>query len=568
MKIKLLIPLLIVVLSLVYFMFLRPTVSDASLLLLNGVVYTVNETQPHAEAVAISGGKIAGVGTTEEIQHGFRSAHVIDLHGKPVYPGFIDSHAHLEGLGGLLVNLDLTETSSVEEVQQLVKSRAATVKPGVWIRGRGWDQNRWANKTFPTHGLLDSLSGDTPVYLARVDGHAVWVNKNVLELAGVTSRTPDPDGGKIVRDGSGNPTGVFVDNAVEIVKSALTEPSEEERTEAILKAIHSCLKVGITGVHDMGVDAEQLEIYRKLIRSGDFPFRVYAAIGGTGSLWESYLQRGPEIGGNDGRLTVRALKLYADGALGSYGAALIEPYSDAPGTRGLTLTSADSIRYEGRRALEKGFQLCTHAIGDRANHIVLGVYEELYKASPEKSKDARFRIEHAQVIAPEDIGRFHEIGVLPMMQPSHCISDMHWAESRLGPNRIRGAYAWRSLLQTGCIVPGSSDFPAESNNPLLGFYAAITRQDPDGWPVDGWYPEQRMTREEALKSFTIWGAVAGFEEQIKGSIEPGKLADLVVLSDDIMKVDPRQILQTTVEMTIVGGEAVYSSGAIASKNPQ
>ncbi len=565
MKLKTFAPLLLVVLSLVYFMFLRSNVSEASLLLLNGVVYTVNEAQPRAEAVAVSSGKIIAVGTTTELQSKFTSSHVIDLHGRPVYPGFIDSHAHLEGLGSLLLNLDLTGTTSVEEIQRLVAESAGKAKPGMWIRGRGWDQNQWRHKTFPNHEILDKVAGDIPVYLARVDGHAVWVSKKVLEIAGTTKETPDPEGGKIVRDKAGNPTGVFVDNAVDIVKEALPDPSEVERTEAILKAVQSCLKVGLTEVHDMGVDGEQIEICRRLIQTGRFPFRVYAAIGGPGPLWERYLARGPEIGTYEGRLTVRALKLYADGALGSYGAALIEPYSDDPANRGLTLTSADSIRYHGRRALERGFQVCTHAIGDRANHIVLNVYEELYKANPERSKDARFRVEHAQVLAQDDIARFHQIGVLPMMQPTHCTSDMRWAESRLGPTRIKGAYAWRSLIESGSIVPGSSDFPAESNNPLWGFYAAITRQDRTGWPVGGWYPEQRMTRDEALKAFTIWGATAGFEENIKGSIEPGKFADLVVLSNDIMQIDARDILQTTVEMTIVGGDVVYSAGALAGR---
>jgi len=361
----------------------------------------------------------------------------------------------------------------------------------------------------------------------------------------------------------GRPTGVFVDNAVEMLEAALPDPSEEERTEAISRSVRSCVGMGLTGVHDMGVDLEGIEIYRRLMEEGSFPLRVYAAINGGGATWNRYFERGPEIGLHDGRLTVRALKLYADGALGSYGAALIEPYSDDSGNRGLTRTSADSVRYYGNRALEKGFQLCTHAIGDRANHVILNIYEELYRAHAQASESARFRIEHVQVLDPADIPRFHQVGVIPAMQPTHCTSDMYWAERRLGQERIKSSYAWRSLIDSGSIIPSGSDFPVESNNPLWGFYAAITRQDHDGWPEGGWHAEQRMTREEALKSFTLWAAFAGFEEDIKGTIEPGKLADIVVLTGDIMKIEPREILQTKVELTILGGEIVHSSGAIA-----
>jgi hypothetical protein len=563
MKYKSLIPLLLVIGALLYFMFFRSSVSEASLLLLNGVVYTVDDRQPYAEAVAIMDDKIVGVGTTAGIQARFRSSRVIDLAGKPVFPGFIDSHAHIEGLGSLLMNLDLTQTRSLEQIQELVRRRVSEVQPGIWVRGRGWDQNRWEVKEFPTHEVLDVVAPNVPVYLNRIDGHAVWVNKRVLEIAGVTARTPDPEGGLVVRDDSGEPTGIFVDRAVDMLDAALPDPSEAERTEAIERAVHACVRVGLTGVHDMGMDREGIEIYKKLIGSGRFPFRVYVAVDAPGATWDHYYERGPEIGGYDGKLTVRALKMYADGALGSWGGALIEPYSDNPATRGLTRTSKDSMMYYGKQAMEKGFQVCIHAIGDRANHVVLNVYEELAKLNREQTTNARLRIEHAQVIAPEDISRFHQLGVLPMMQPTHCTSDMPWVTRRLGPERVKGAYAWRSLIDTGCIVPAGSDFPVESNNPLWGFYAAITRQDHDGWPQGGWHPEQRMSREEALKAMTIWAATAAFEEDIKGTIEKEKLADLVVLSGDIMQIPPRDILRTTVAITIVGGEVVYSSDAIA-----
>ncbi|MEK9136754.1 MAG: amidohydrolase, partial [Bacteroidota bacterium] len=430
---------------------------------------------------------------------------------------------------------------------------------GGGVGGGGWDQNKWPGKSFPTHEALDAVAKDVPVYLRRVDGHAVWVSSKVLELAAITKATPDPDGGKIIRDRMGNPTGVFIDNAIDLVETVMPQPSEDERIEAIQKAVEECVKVGLTEVHDMGVDLQGIEIYRKLIAQKRFPFRVYAAIGGAGETWDHYVKSGPEIEVNDGRLTVRALKLYADGALGSRGAALIEPYADDPSNRGLTLTSSDQLRSAVMQALDKGFQVCTHAIGDRGNNIALNVYEELLKSNPAKARDARFRVEHAQVLEPTDIPRFHQLGVIPSMQPTHCTSDMYWAEDRLGPIRVKGAYAWRALIDRGSIIPAGSDFPVESPNPLWGFYAAITRQDQRGWPEGGWYVDQRMTREEALRAFTIWAAYASFEENTRGTIEEGKVADFTILSNDIMKIDPPKILATHVEMTIIGGEVIYTS---------
>ena len=549
----------IIILALVLlFVILTRRAHEASMLLVNGGVYTVNEKQPVAEAIAVNDGRIVGVGSNEEIRARFKSARVIDLKGRFVYPGFIDAHGHVEGLGALLTNVDLDGTTSVREIQEIVAGSLSSVKPGAWLRGRGWDQNRWPEKSFPTHDMLDVVTKDIPVYLRRVDGHALWVNQKAMDLAKITKATADPKGGRVVRDRSGNPTGVFIDNAIDLIDSIMPQPSKEERTEAIRKAVEACVKVGLTEVHDMGVDLEGIEIYKDLIARKEFPFRVYVAVGGTGETWNEYLKRGPETTGNDGRLTVRALKMYADGALGSRGAALIEQYSDDPGNRGLTLTSSEHLKSAAMLALDKGFQVCVHAIGDRANNIVLNVYAEVLKSDPGKAADARFRIEHAQVLDPGDIQRFHQLGVIPSMQPTHCTSDMGWAEDRLGPKRVLGAYAWRSLLNTGCIIPAGSDVPVESPDPLLGFYAAITRQDRNGQPEGGWHPEQRMTREEALKAFTLWAAYAAFQERSKGTIEEGKVADFTILSDDIMKTDPEKILDTRVELTIIGGEVVYT----------
>ncbi len=536
----------------------------ATLVLLNGIIYTLNDAQPTVEAMAIRDREIAAVGSTEEIRSHFESDKVIDLKGQAVYPGFTDAHAHLEGLGALLVNLNLAGTTSVEQIRTKVAQWAATLPSGAWLRGRSWDQNDWADTSFPTYAMLDDVAGDHPAYLKRIDGHALWVNKKALDLAGITNATVAPPGGMIVRDQAGNPTGILVDNAMDLVDSVMPPPSVEERTTAINKAVQECLRVGLTEVHDMGVDRELIDIYKKLIEENRFPFRVYAVIGGTGSDWTEYLRTGPEVGQHDERLTVRALKLYADGALGSRGAALIEPYADDSTNRGLTLMSADAMRKASTQALSKGFQVCVHAIGDRANHIVLNVFEDVLKANRGKADDVRFRIEHAQVLDESDIQRFSRAKVIPSMQPTHCTSDMYWAEERLGPIRVKFAYAWRSLLNTGCIIPGGSDFPVESPDPLRGFYSAITRQDESKWPDGGWYPDQRMTREEALRAFTSWAAFAAFEERRRGTIEIGKLADLVVLSNDIMKCEVTEILKAKVLYTIVGGDIVYSAGEAMS----
>ena len=533
---------------------------EASMILLNGVIYTLDENRPVASALAIRGDRIVAVGSDREIRSSFRAEKTIDLGGKPVYPGFIDSHAHMEGLGAALMNLDLSGTLSEEEAAGRVAGALRDTVRGGWIRGRGWDQNRWPGRGFPARASLDRVSPSVPVFLTRVDGHAVWVNSKALEIAGVDEKTPDPPGGRILRDRSGNLTGVFVDNAVDLVQSVIPPPSVEERTEAVKRAVSACVACGLTEVHDMGVDSGGVAIYRNLIAAGRFPFRVYVALAGSSAgTWESFRKSGPLRDGEGGRLAVRGVKFYADGALGSRGAALIEPYSDDPGNRGLTLTSRAELLAAAEQALDAGFQICTHAIGDRANAFVLDVYDEAMTLRGAKGRDVRFRIEHAQVLSGADIPRFNALGVIPVMQASHCTSDMPWAIRRLGPERIKGAYAWRSLLRQGSIIPGGSDFPVESPNPLWGFYAAVTRQDQSGLPEEGWNPGERMTRGEALRSYTIWGAFAGFQEREKGTLEPGKWADMVVLTQDIMNIDPPKILTTRVEKTIIAGEVVYDA---------
>jgi len=528
------------------------------MLLVNGAVYTLNDRAPRATALAIRGDRIAAVGTDAEIRSTFRSDQVIDCGGKPVYPGFIDAHAHMESLGASLMNLDVSEAVSEEAAAALVARAASDTAAGVWIRGRGWDQNRWPGGAFPTRASLDRACPALPVILTRVDGHAVWVNSKALDAAGVGRGTADPPGGKILRDAAGDPTGVFVDNALDMILAAVPPPTVAERTEAIRRAVRTCVAAGLTEVHDMGVDSTGVAIYRSLIAAHDFPFRVYAAAAGSPrEAWESARRAGPFADAGGGRLSVRAVKFFADGALGSRGAALMEPYSDDPGNRGLTLTSRDELKRAALEAIDAGFQVCTHAIGDRANAVVLDAYDSAFALRGRRGGDLRFRIEHAQVVAPADIPRFHALGVIPSMQPSHCTSDMPWAPARLGPERLRGAYAWRSLMNTGCIIPAGSDFPVESPDPLRGFFAAVTRQDRTGFPPGGWNPGERMTREEALRAYTLWGAYAGFQENEKGSLEPGKWADIVVLTDDIMTIDPPKILTTGVVMTIIAGDVVY-----------
>ena len=423
---------------------------------------------------------------------------------------------------------------------------------------RSWDQNLWLQKQFPTKSVLDAAAPNNPVILGRIDGHAIWVNSKALQIANITRATKDPEGGKIIRDAAGNPAGVFIDNAKKLIEDSYPPQTREEIEESLLLAANECIKVGLTQVHDMD-NSTEIEVYKSLVDRDKLPLRIYAAISTESKTWREWLTKGHLIGYGDDMLTVRAAKIYMDGALGSRGAALIQDYSDDPGNRGYTLMSEESLENTVRTAVQHGFQPCTHAIGDRANKIVLNIYEKVLRSIPKN--DYRMRIEHAQVIALEDIPRFHQLGVLPSMQPIHATSDMYWAESRLGPERVKGAYAWRSLLDTGTPILGGSDFPNDNMNPLWGFYAAITRSDETWYPAEGWFGKQKMNREEALKAFTIWAAYGAFQEGMRGTVEYGKYADLTLLSKDIMTIPPKEILTTEVEMTVVGGKIVYTKGA-------
>lgn len=519
-------------------------------------IYTVDPARPAAGAVAVRDGRIVFVGSAREARAlvGPRTR-VLDLGDATVIPGIVDAHLHLLGLGQALRTVDLNGTRSLAAVVERVVARARTATPGEWILGRGWDQNRWADTRFPTADELSRAVPDHPVVLGRVDGHAVLANARALAAAGITAATPDPAGGRIVRNADGSPTGVLVDNAKELVERVEPPPSRDEVRARALAAVAELNRWGLTGAHDAGVTEDQLAVYDELARAGRFSLRNYVMVAGDSADVARALRRGPQVALDDGRLWVRAIKLYADGAMGSRGAALLEDYSDDPGNRGLLVTDTNEIRRIAIEALRRGFQVCTHAIGDRGNRLTLDAYQAALDTVP--VADHRFRIEHAQTLSPPDIPRFAALGVIPSMQTSHQTSDMYWVENRLGPTRVLGAYAWRSLLATGVVIPNGTDAPVEAVNPMIRFHAAVTRQDADGWPAGGWHPEQRMTREEALRSLTIWPAYAAFMETVSGSLTPGKYADLTVLDQDIMTAAPERLLDTGVLMTILGGQVVY-----------
>ncbi|MCS7044228.1 MAG: amidohydrolase [Bryobacteraceae bacterium] len=522
---------------------------EAELLLVNARIYTTARSQP-VTALAVRGGRVLAAGD-EALRHAGPGTRRLDLGGAAVFPSFIDSHAHMRGLGALLESRDLRHVRTVAEIAAFVRERAAATPKGEWILARNWDQTNWGG-AFPAAKDLDAAAPDHPVFLSRVDGHAAWVNSRALELAGIHEKTPDPPGGRIVRDAAGKPTGILIDRAMQLVRNRIPPPSFAQIKRQLELAAAECARLGLAGVHDAGVSAEDLRAYRELIAEGKLPIRVYAMIGGDGPLWREYLNRGPEIGE---WLTVRAIKLYADGALGSRGAAMWQPYSDDRNNTGLLITPREEIERIARQAVQRGFQVCTHAIGDRANRVVLDAYAAVLGGP----NDRRFRIEHAQVVSLPDFRLFRDFSVIPAIQATHATSDMRWAEARLGPDRIAGAYAWRRFLQLGIPVPNGSDFPVEEPNPMLGFYASITRQDAAGNPPGGWMPEQKMTREEALESWTVSAAYAAFEEKLRGTLEPGKYADFVVLDRDIMTAPPAEILKTRVRMHFVGGRLVHEA---------
>jgi len=534
-----------------------PSAVAADLVVTNARVYTADDARPLVEAFAVRGGRVVFTGSAREAKAlTGANTRVVDAGGRTVIPGMVDGHAHFAGLAQKLRSVDLVGTKSLTEVIERVVERAKRTPKGSWIIGRGWDQNAWGNTAFPTHEALSAAAPDHPVILERVDGHAAYVNAAAMQLAGLTATTKDPSGGKIIRDAKGNPTGVLIDRASNLVESKVPPLSRDEMRAALKDAVARMHSLGLVGMHDAGASRENIDLFEAMAQQGDLNLRLYVMIGDDAKALEHYFQVGPRSALYDGQVWVRAVKLYADGAMGSRGAALLEPYSDDPNNSGLLLSAPAHIEEVAKRGLAAGFQINTHAIGDRGNRVVLDAYEKALNARP--AADHRFRVEHAQILHQDDIPRFAQLGVIPSMQASHQTSDMYWIGKRLGPTRLYGAYAWQSLLQTGVVIPNGSDFPVEEVNPLISFHASIARQDARDWPAGGWYPEQRMSREDALRSMTLWPAYAGFQEQAMGSITPGKYADFVVLDQDIMRVSASLVLTTRVLETWVGGKRVFS----------
>jgi len=557
---------------------LPPAIADAQeradLILVNGVIHTMDPQRPSADAMAAIGGEIIAIGSSSELLASWRGPDtvVIDVGGKAVLPGLIDAHGHVMGLGTALRTLDLVGTDSAEEVAAIVAAEAAEREAGEWILGRGWDQNDWEVKEFPTRELLDRAAPENPVFLSRVDGHAVWVNTPALEAAGVTGDTPDPEGGRIERGDSGEPTGILVDNAEGLVFVAIPEPDHDELAARLQAAEDAMAAVGLTGVHVMGADSVDVKLYREWASEGRLKQRlvVYLSDGATVQWWN---EGGAASTAETEKFLVRGVKFYADGALGSRGAALLEPYSDDPGNRGLYVTDPDTLTERVARAVEHGLQPAIHAIGDAGVRAALEAIEAAVRSSSppapcggtstgrcEAASDLRPRIEHSQVIALEDIPRYARSGIIASYQPTHATSDMYWAEDRVGPERIQGAYAWRRMRETGAHLACGSDFPVESPNPFFGIYAAVTRQDQEGWPEGGWRPEERMTREEALACFTRDAAwAAGMEDEV-GTLSVGKRADFIVVDQDPLVAPEEDLWKIRVLRTVIDGVTVYEAG--------
>jgi len=530
----------------------------ADLVLTGGAVITLDPARPRATAVAVRDGRIVAVGGDADVQP-FRGpkTRVVALAGGSVVPGLADAHVHVEGIGQAAESLDLVGASSLQEALDRVAKGARALPPGEWLIGRGWDQNDWPEKRFPTAAELDRAAADRPVLLERVDGHASWANTRALALAGITAATADPPGGRILRDPSGAPAGVLVDAAQVLAESKVPEPSRAVRKRRLAKGLAAAAAVGLTSVHDAGVTVDTIPLYKELLAEDALPVRVHVMLRGPGEFLEKGGSLVPEHGLGDGRLNIRAIKVVADGALGSRGAWLLEPYADEPGARGLNTVDAAAYERLLGEAVRRGFQVATHAIGDAANRFVLDAYERAFVGRDGAA--LRFRVEHAQLLAPSDVPRFKRLGVLPSMQPTHCTSDMYWAADRVGPERVKGAYLWKTFLDQGVRVPAGSDAPVERIDVMPGLQAAVTRQDAKGWPPGGWQPQERVSLEQALRMFTQDAAFAAFDEKDRGAIAIGMRADLTVLGADLEKIVPSALGTVAVRLTIVGGRVVHEA---------
>ncbi len=521
------------------------------LVLYGGDVRTMDPTNPKATAVAIAGDKIIAVGSDADIRK-LSAKRQINLAGKTVTPGLIDAHCHLYGLGLDMERVSVRALDSAEAVAKVVADAAKARPAGEWLLGRGWDQNRWPGQQFPTRAVLDAVVSDRPVLLRRVDGHASWVNTKALEAAGITKATQDPPGGKIIRDDKGEPTGVFIDNAGDLIDKAVPADKADAIERRIRAASKAAVEAGITGVHDMGVSDETAAVYEKLAAANELPLRVYAFLAGDpANLARVRQPPKPAVG----RFVMRAVKYFADGALGSRGARLYQEYEDDAGNRGLWVTEPEALTSAIETAVGGGWQVGVHAIGDAAIGAVLDSFLRADKKFP--GGDLRLRVEHTQVIASQDIQRMVDVKAIASMQPTHATSDMPWAEKRIGGDRIKGAYAWRTMINKGIPLAFGSDFPVEDVPPILGVYAAVTRQDAKGEPAGGWTPKQKLTLDEALNAFTNGAAYAEFAEDKRGMIAVGKLADITVF--DRALAPDKTLLETKVALTIVGGKIEHEA---------
>ncbi len=542
----------------------RAAVADA--IFFNGNFYTGVAAMPHAEAVAIKGDRFLFIGANAEAKKLARpQTKTIDLHGETVLPGLTDSHYHILGVGERLTHLNLEGTSSRSAFLQKVKERVAQTEKGKWVTGRGWIETFWRPPTFPTRQELDEVAPNNPLFLERADGHGSVANSAALKLAGIDKETANPFGGEIVRDKkTGEATGMLLDNAMELVGKKIPPATPEENEKAFLLGAQRSLSLGLCEIQNAGSYLPEVEMMRKLYAAGKVKLRIYNAVYGPGAPAEWLLQNGPVLDASSHHFTTRTIKVIFDGSLGSRSAALLQPYADAPDTSGFLTQKEADLRPMFEEALRRGIQVETHAIGDRANRTILDLYAAAFQEVPKaerKIADPRWRVEHAQILSRADLPRFAQLGVIASMQPSHAISDLFFAPRRLGMERLAGAYAWQSLLKSGAIVAAGSDAPVEQGNPMIEFYAAVARKSIDGFSAPGWHPEEAVTREQALAMLTSAPAFAAFEENDKGTIEVGKLADLTVLSRDIMKIPEAEILQTRCLLTVVGGEIVFDAGA-------
>ncbi|HEY8512788.1 MAG TPA: amidohydrolase [Cyclobacteriaceae bacterium] len=544
----------------------------AALVIRGGTIYTMDDANPVVEAVAIRGDTIVFAGSQGDMQRYIgKDTRIIELEGNTMTPGFIESHGHLMETGYKELNLDLSGTTTYEQVMRKVQEAVGRAAPGQWIIGRGWHQDKWKGdfprvNGLPTHDGISQVSPDNPVFLEHASGHAALANDNAMALAGIYALTPAHTAellegkGEVLRDKEGHPTGMFIERGMSLITKFIPGSTPERDEQALELALAACLRNGITSFHDAGASQQNIELYQSFLSSGKLSVRLYVMIdGGNRDMFYRWMKRGPRID-PENKLTIRAVKLSADGALGSRGAWLLEPYADRPGHVGHETLPMDTVYKTARIAAQRGFQLCTHAIGDRANREVLNQYEKAFHDVVTPSQQLRFRIEHAQHLDEADIPRFGQLGVIAAMQSIHMSSDRPWAIDRLGPERItEGAYVWQKLLQSGARIVNGTDTPVEPINPVACFYAAVTRKTLEGQPAEGYEPDQKMTREQALRSYTLDAAYAAFEEGVKGSIAPGKLADFTVFSRDIMTVPEDSILDTKVVMTIIGGKVVYEA---------